>query len=394
LSGAITTALAATAGFFPLDDQLALWDGHWSEGLARDAVWLGGVAPSYGAAEAIWQRIGHTNISATSIWRRVQVWGAQFRAVEERARAQATATPELWTPPSRAVVSDQRMGVALDGAMMYILQEGWKEIKVGTVFEVVVGPTQDERTGEVVDLAHAVHNSYVAHLGGPEVLGELAWTEARRRGWEQAQDTAVLGDGAAWVWNQAALHFPDSHQLVDWYHGKHHLTVAGQALKGADTLAYQRWLNSRETLLYQGQAAHIAAELAQAAGPPATEPALAAPLSQATATPSTAPARPPGQATATPTAPPALTREDVLRREAGYFERNQHRMNYLEMREEEWPIGSGMVESAAKQYKARVCGPGMRWSRTGAEKLLPVRSAILSHRFDDVWAQAYNAPQN
>lgn len=30
-------------------------------------------------------------------------------------------------------------------------------------------------------------------------------------------------------------------------------------------------------------------------------------------------------------------------------------MNYLEMREEEWPIGSGMVESGGKQYKARFC---------------------------------------
>lgn len=76
------------------------------------------------------------------------------------------------------------------------------------------------------------------------------------------------------------------------------------------------------------------------------------------------------------------------------FERNQHCMNHLEMREEEWLIESGTVESAAKQYKARFCSPGMRWNRPGAEKLRPMRSAILSHRFDDVWAQAYNAPQN
>jgi hypothetical protein len=52
-----------------------------------------------------------------------------------------------------------------------------------------------------------------------------------------------------------------------------------------------------------------------------------------------------------------------LEREAGYFHDNQRRMNYLEMREAEWPIASGMVESSAKQFKARFCGPGMRWSR-------------------------------
>jgi hypothetical protein len=69
-------------------------------------------------------------------------------------------------------------------------------------------------------------------------------------------------------------------------------------------------------------------------------------------------------------------------------------MNYLEMRMEGYPIGSGMVESAAKQYKGRFCGAGMRWSRPGAERLIPVRTAILSKRFDKMWHLAYNSPPN
>ncbi len=69
-------------------------------------------------------------------------------------------------------------------------------------------------------------------------------------------------------------------------------------------------------------------------------------------------------------------------------------MQYLEMREEGYPIGSGMVESAAKQYKARFAGSGMRWSRKGAKQLLPVRTAIMSKRFDKMWAFAYNSPPN
>ena len=45
-----------------------------------------------------------------------------------------------------------------------------------------------------------------------------------------------------------------------------------------------------------------------------------------------------------------------------------------------------------------VCGTaspraGMRWSRVGTEKLLPIRSAILSKRFDELWTKVYNAPQ-
>lgn len=325
--------------------------------MARLSVWLGGLVASYREAEAILRQVGGINISRGSIWQQVQVWGTQFAALEERERQQANALPEQWTPPSRAEVSDQRMGVALDGTMVHIKDEGWKELKIGAVFDVAVAPALDERSDEMVELAHAHHTSYVAHLGGPDRLGEQVWTEARRRGWEQAQDTLVLGDGAPWIWNQAALHFGASHQLVDWYHAKQHLVAAGQALKSDNELAHQRWLNSRETRLYQGHAARLAHELSAAANRQGEQAA-------------------------------------VLLREASYFRDNQQRMNYLERREEAWPIGSGMVESGAKQFKARFCGPGMRWSRQGAAHLLPVRAAILSQRFEELWARVYNSPPN
>ena len=47
--------------------------------------------------------------------------------------------------------------------------------------------------------------------------------------------------------------------------------------------------------------------------------------------------------------------------------------------------GSGMVECADKQYKARFAGPGMRWSHLSTEKFLPVCSALLSEHFDPTW---------
>ena len=77
---------------------------------------------------------------------------------------------------------------------------------------------------------------------------------------------------------------------------------------------------------------------------------------------------------------------------AGDFRTHHQRMHYLQMREEEWPIGRGMVESGAKQFKARFSGPGMRWSRQGAENLLPVRAAVLSGRFDQMGDAAKNLP--
>jgi hypothetical protein len=324
--------------------------------VVREVVFLSAAVSSYALAAAILQRLGQIEISQPSVWRCSQAAGERFQQVEEAACARATALPEQWEPPSRAQVTDQRMGVAMDGATLHLRHEGWKEVKVGVVFDVALRPTRDKKTGERVELAQAVHNSYVAHLGGPEVLGKKTWTEARRRGWEQAQDTLVLGDGAAWIWNQAALHFGQSRQLVEWYPAQQHLIAAACLLKPTGTAAYIRWLNSRETLLYQGHADKIAYELEKHAYK--------------------------GAANA----------EELLG-EAGYFRTNHQRMNYSELREEEWPIGSGMVESGAKQYKARFAGPGMRWSRTGADNLLPIRSAVLSGRFDEMWAAAKNLPQ-
>jgi hypothetical protein len=165
-------------------------------------------------------------------------------------------------------------------------------MKIGNVFDIAVSAHKDRESGEIVELAHAVNNSYVAHLGGPDPLGELTWAGARRCGWEEAQDTIVIGDGAPWIWNQAALHFGESHQLNDWYHAAEHLTRAARLLKNEGTPAYSRWLNSRQKRLYQAHAARIADELDDAAK------------------------RLPAHA-------------DELQQEATCFRNNQHRMNYL-----------------------------------------------------------------
>ena len=65
--------------------------------------------------------------------------------------------------------------------------------------------------------------SSVMHLGGPAF--KLAM-EAQARRWSQAAQSAVVGDGAAWIWNLAARDYPDAAHIVDWYHAKQHLCAA------------------------------------------------------------------------------------------------------------------------------------------------------------------------
>jgi hypothetical protein len=331
---------------------LALWEKHWSEQVAKQAVWLGGLVP-FAQAEQIMREVGRIDISQSSVWRRVKRWGGKLQALEALQQAKAYGFEEPETLDRNRSLG--RMGVAMDGTMVHIRGEGWKELKVGCVFDIARRRQYDPHTKEMVELGSAVNNSYVAHLGGPEVFGRKLWAEARQRFWMHAEDSQVLGDGAVWIWNLTDEHFYTSHQLVDWYHATEHLANAAKTLHGEGAPAAHRWYRHWETKLYQGHVDQLIRTLNKQAceQPPKAE---------------------------------------LLNKESGYFHNNRKRMNYLDLRSEGYPIGSGMVESGGKQYKARFCGPGMRWSRKGAERLLPIRTAILSSRFDKMWQLAYNSP--
>lgn len=344
-----------TKGFSPLDEQLGLKETQWSEGIVKQAVWLSGMVPFEDAA-LILQEIGQEEISTSSVWRLTQKWGQRLQALERQEQEQSHRLAEPGEVFRRESRSKGRMGLSMDGTMVYIRKEDWKELKVGCLFDVLMLPSVDPQTKDRVELGHAVHNTYVSHLGGPEEFGRKLWTEADRRHWSRASDTQVVADGAVWIWNLVQDYFYDSHQVVDWFHAKEHLALAAQLMFAESSSAAKHWLNQQETALFQGHADTIAQIIGKAAEQ-------------------------------------HVQAEDLLQ-QAGYFEKNKRRMNYLELRSEGWVIGSGMVESGGKQFKARFCGPGMRWSRSGAEHLLPVRTAILSRRFDHRWQAVYNSPIN
>lgn len=206
--------------------------------------------------------------------------------------------------------------------------------------------------------ARAKQISYVAALGGPEVIGERLWQEAVRRGWQTAFDTLVVADAAAWIWNLAADYFDDSLQVVDWFHAVEHLSNAAESAYPDALPTCQRWLKQHKTILFQGEAEQIGQQLQQLAK----------------------------------TAAPAA--QETLQQEEAYFEKHKHRMHYLERRNDGWLIGIDTVESAAKQNKHRFTAAGMRWKREGLERLIPIRSAVLSGTFSDHWRTAYYAPRN
>jgi hypothetical protein len=234
----------------------------------------------------------------------------------------------------------RRKGLSMDGGKMHIRDEGWKEFKVGTVYDVQTRAEYDTEIGEWVDQAHGINMAYVGVLGSKDEFAPAFWALAVERAIPQAADVSVTADGADWIWNLTADYFPDSVQIVDWYHAGQHLAQAAQALHPDDEAAAQRWNKQRRKDLYLGAIHHITTPLDNAG----------------------------------------------LSSHTQYFHTHKRRMQYQEFREQGYPIGSGTVESGIKQFKVRLTGPGMRWSRPAAERMLVIRAAVMTGNFDHLWS--------
>ena len=179
-------------------------------------------------------------------------------------------------------------------------------------------------------------------------LGQRLHWEALRGGLGRAQQTLVLGDGVAWIWNLKANRWPQGRELLDFWHGSQHLWSLGRACKGLDEAKAQRWVRKRMDRLCQGQEQKVLKEIS----------ALKVSRSQC------------GQ---------------IVRKEKNYFAGQSQRMNYKEMTDRGWPIGSGPVESSCRQDQRRFKGPGQSWTRKGFANLSALDQARRNNHWDQLW---------
>lgn len=301
-------------------------------------VWLSGLLP-YEQCEQVMERIGERYVSASSIWRHSQVYGEQMQAEVERQRQQVSV--ERIQLPDAQHDHAQRKAVSMDGGMVNIRGEGWRELKVGAVFDVETRLERHPQTQQLDEMAHGVNVNYTAVLGSKDDFKPALWALAVYHRLPTARHRSVVADGALWIWDVAEDVCPDGQQVVDWFHALEHLNQAAHALypNTDDAARRMSWLKTHKDHLYMGHIHRIMAALH------------------------------------------AHGRADL----ALYFERHQRRMQYLEFRENGLPIGSGTVESGVKQYKQRLCATGMRWNSTCVRRMLVIRSASLSDQFDDLW---------
>jgi hypothetical protein len=182
---------------------------------------------------------------------------------------------------------------------------------------------------------------------------ELADAEAKLDGGVRK---ILLCDGARSLWKyaDAKAQYDDYEKLVDFYHATEHLSKAAEALFGKGSEKATKWYEKYRRRLQHKH--HAVTGLLRSIDYYCQQQKLSA------------------------------SRRKALATERTFFENNQDRMDYRRFRRRGWPIGSGPVEAAGKTLvKVRMCRSGMRWSRSGGQYVLSLRTYLKSERWDTMW---------
>jgi hypothetical protein len=227
-----------------------------------------------------------------------------------------------------------RRGKAADGIART------REAKLGAVFTQT---TVDESGHPVRD---ADSTSYPGKIEEMESFGGRLYAEAVRRGLNQAQTVAMLGDGAPWVWNLADLHFPGAVKIVDFYHAADHLNGIARLLYPEDEAGRKVWFGRMRKRLKRGRVLEIIGELGGLRL--------------------------------------GRKKQEALSKAVVYFEKNRQRMRYDRLRQQGLFIGSGVVEAGCKSLIGkRLKQSGMHWTVRGSNAIIALRCCLESGGFED-----------
>jgi hypothetical protein len=221
----------------------------------------------------------------------------------------------------------------------------WHEIKNGVFY-------LQEQAAQTAGGRGVITDKIVVRTQGDATdLGRRLHWEALRGGLGRAKDKLMLGDGIAWIWDLKANRWPEAMELLDFWHGGQHLWSLGRAGHGMDDAKAKPWVEKRLHQLRHGREQALLKEIA----------ALKASRSQT---------------------------GKIVQKEKNYFAGQSQRMNYKEMADRGWPIGSGPVESSCRQDQCRFKRPGQSWTRAGFGNLSALDQARRNNHWDELWVNA------
>jgi hypothetical protein len=340
-------------GQFPADIELDIEGTELSPGVRRMQAVVGQEAPFDHGRQQM-KLLADLEVTTKSVERTAEAIGENI-ATREQEEIQRAVQLDLPMVMGEAVPI---LYVQMDGTGIPVVKketagrqgktEGQpshtREVKLGCVF------TQTAWDKKGFPLRVPDSTTYTGAIETAEEFGKRIYVEAWKRGWSRAENKVVMGDGAEWIWNLAAQHFPGAVQIVDLYHARQHLWELARRLHPNDAGNQKAWMKLHQRrLLDKGKIEKLVEALRSIVS---TNPEVV----------------------------------EKIRIEADYFGTNAKRMRYPKFRRQHLFVGSGVIEAGCKTViGSRLKQSGMFWTVRGANAIIALRCCHLNGRFEDYW---------
>lgn len=303
-------------GHCPADARLRLGPANTTPTAQARLAVLSALEPYVQVADLIRQLGLPLELDLKSTERVTQAVGARLQGAQLRPYGKA----------------ERIVAVAFDG-VMFSTREGYKEARVGVVYE------PDWGCARTPEAEVGLRKEYFATTGSRASLVQEVCLRALARA--AGAVVPVICDGSALDWVELDPYLPHRVEILDLYHVLERVAEIAKLLQ-ADAAAASAWrAEMKQELLTFGPRKLLEALRKWEPGDEA------------------------GQ--------------EGKRVQLAYFERQQERMRYPEYLRRGYPIGSGAVEGACKHVVADRFGrSGMRWKPETADPVMRVRAAILT----------------
>ncbi len=263
----------------------------------------------------------------------VEVAEASVRQMTEQAGAaqvqvQAHEVETLLEERPGSPSGPQMQLLSLDGALIQMVTGEWKEVKTLALGEIGKTTTKSEEEERVQTTAL----SYFSRMSEAESFQQEALGEVYRRGVEKAETVCAVSDGADWIQKWVDYHRKDAVRILDFAHALEYVSKGGQvayahlplpnedAAESAQAQAkrkperFEQWLKQQAHELKTGEADRVLAELERLRT-----------LMQEVG---------------------HLDALEALDKSLHYLRERRAMISYAHFRAQDYPIGSGSVESA------------------------------------------------
>lgn len=330
-----------TAKHIPFDDWAGVQKEHRLTAHARRVVTLAGSTWSFDQAAEKLEELCHLKTSNDVIravcnqeGQEVQKWLA---ASQEPAKAMAAAAGEL------EFYSD---GVKVNTC------QGWRELRLSVFARRPAGEAATPQQWKDRVLPQPTCRVAFAAIAASHVIGSSWRRMLKQLGLDDSPRLSVLGDGARWIWDEAAKRF--KLMAVDWcvdvFHVSEHIHDCAGKMFGVGSAGAKLWATTRVEQLIEMEGPRFIEKLQQ---------------EQATA---------------------AAEHQKALTQLIGYLSENRDSLWYRTRLAEGKPIGTGLVEGACKNtIGARLKINNPRWRVRRAERMAALRCLQYSDLWEAYW---------